>query len=137
MSVLSVVHGRSEVLEEAAPPALDLWFEDAGACVVVLVRGRLDVYTAPDFRKALDAGGLGGREVVIDLTGVHFLDSAGLGALASIGNALLRDGWRLGVAGEGFARLARIAGLAGAFVTGPTVASVVHQISPRAAPAPP
>ncbi len=49
---------------------------------VLAVHGEVDVYTAPQFREQLiqlvDAGQ---RHIVVDLEGVEFLDSTGLGVL--------------------------------------------------------
>ena len=54
----------------------------SGARTVVQVTGEIDVYTAPLLREELasliDAEH---RELVVDLTGVGFLDSTGLGVL--------------------------------------------------------
>lgn len=54
----------------------------SGTRTVVQVTGEIDVYTAPLLREELasliDAGNL---ELVVDLTGVGFMDSTGLGVL--------------------------------------------------------
>lgn len=50
---------------------------------------RLDAAVAPDFKQQVVALVQGGeRRIVIDLAGVSFLDSSGLGALVSILKAL-------------------------------------------------
>ena len=49
---------------------------------IVTVSGVLDVYTAPTLRDALDRLIAGGYpHLVIDLTGIEFVDSTGLGVL--------------------------------------------------------
>ncbi len=49
---------------------------------VVAVTGELDVYTAPALEEALgDLVDAGSVRVVVDLTGVSFMDSTGLGLL--------------------------------------------------------
>jgi anti-sigma B factor antagonist len=49
---------------------------------VVAVRGEVDLYTAPRLWEAIDAAMAGTpRELVIDLSGVTFLDSTGLNVL--------------------------------------------------------
>jgi anti-sigma B factor antagonist len=53
---------------------------DAGATLVVL-RGDLDLATAPELRECLVQVIEDGARIVIDLEGVGFLDSAGLGIL--------------------------------------------------------
>ena len=45
------------------------------------VSGDLDVYTAPQLKEALDKVGVAGKTVVLDLSGVHFIDSTALGVL--------------------------------------------------------
>jgi len=53
-----------------------------GGYSVVAVTGELDVYTAPALEEALgDLVDAGSVEVVVDLTGVTFMDSTGLGLL--------------------------------------------------------
>jgi len=55
--------------------------EESGATVVA-VAGEIDVYTAPRLREELVALIDGGRHrVVVDMAGVEFLDSTGLGVL--------------------------------------------------------
>ena len=51
---------------------------------VVAVHGELDLAGAPDLRRALSEAidENPGRQVVVDLEGVEFIDSAGLGVLA-------------------------------------------------------
>ena len=55
---------------------------DHGQRTVVHLGGEIDVYTAPLVRERLDEQILSGRtDLVVDLTGVTFLDSTGLGVL--------------------------------------------------------
>jgi anti-sigma B factor antagonist len=56
---------------------------DAGAVAVLAVHGELDMKTAATLRLALiqAIGEEPGRRVVVDLEGVDFIDSAGLGVL--------------------------------------------------------
>lgn len=58
--------------------------EKLGDTVVVHVTGEVDVFTAPQLREAL-VGAIeeGCREVAVDLQGVDFLDSTGLGVLVA------------------------------------------------------
>jgi len=49
---------------------------------VLAVKGEVDVYTAPRLReKLVELDSEGKRRVVVDLEGVEFLDSTGLGVL--------------------------------------------------------
>jgi anti-sigma B factor antagonist len=59
--------------------AIDVKRED-GATVLVL-RGDLDLSTAPDLREALVEVIDEGARIVIDMEAIDFLDSAGLGIL--------------------------------------------------------
>ena len=65
-------------------------------CTVVEVRGDLDMATAPQLRDGLqrlvDAGD---RQVVVDMAGVGFMDSSGLGTLVVTFQALRGAGGRL------------------------------------------
>lgn len=59
---------------------LDITIEESGDYTICRPAGELDAFTVGQFREALtDLGG--GRQLLIDLSGVPFLDSAGLGAL--------------------------------------------------------
>ncbi|MGN6752458.1 MAG: STAS domain-containing protein [Intrasporangium sp.] len=55
---------------------------DQGDRTVVSLGGEIDVYTAPFVRERLDEAVHEGRtNLIVDLTGVRFLDSTGLGVL--------------------------------------------------------
>ncbi len=55
---------------------------EIGDWAVLAVRGEVDVYTAPRLRERLiEIISRGARRVVVDLEGVDFLDSTGLGVL--------------------------------------------------------
>ena len=63
---------------------MDLGFEvdQRGRYAVLSVRGEVDVYTAPRLRERLiELVSQGSHQVVVDLEGVDFLDSTGLGVL--------------------------------------------------------
>src|SRR3989442_15394295 len=63
---------------------LSIETERIGDVVVLHVAGEVDVFTAPQLREAL-VGAIedGCRDVVVDLQGVDFLDSTGLGVLVA------------------------------------------------------
>jgi anti-anti-sigma factor len=49
---------------------------------VLQVHGEIDLYTAPEFRDALQQGvGQDPRALIVDLSDISYIDSAGLGAL--------------------------------------------------------
>ena len=81
---------------------------------VVTVAGEVDVYTAAQLRAALDEEIASGRShLVVDLDGVSFLDSTGLGVL--VGRLKLvrnSSGWlRIVCSNDRILRVFRITGL--------------------------
>ncbi len=61
---------------------LGLDVSEHGTATVLAVKGEVDVYTAPRLRERLvELVNQGKRSIVIDLEGVEFLDSTGLGVL--------------------------------------------------------
>jgi anti-sigma B factor antagonist len=75
--------------------SLDLRLEPiiAGDCAVVRVSGEIDVSTAPDLRDVLSHPGT--DHLVVDLRGVAFLDSTGLGVLVGALKRLQKRGGSL------------------------------------------
>jgi anti-sigma B factor antagonist len=66
---------------------------------VISVEGELHVSTAPEFSRALNASIADGRTaVVLDLTGVAFIDSTGLSVLLNALRRVTRRGGRLSIA---------------------------------------
>lgn len=63
--------------------ALEVAAGDRDDLVILTLRGELDIYTVPAFRRetaVLPAG----RSVVVDMDGVTLLDSSGLGAIVAL-----------------------------------------------------
>ena len=61
---------------------LGLDVEERDGFAVLSVRGEVDVYTAPRFRERLiELVSEGKHKIIVDLEGVDFLDSTGLGVL--------------------------------------------------------
>jgi anti-sigma B factor antagonist len=60
--------------------------EKARGCVVVTVAGEVDIQTAHALRDAVTVAAEFSHLLVIDLTGVTFLDAAGLGVLVEATN---------------------------------------------------
>jgi anti-sigma B factor antagonist len=86
-----------------------------GETCVVFAYGELDVASAGLLEDVLDtAVERGAKDLVADLSGVTFLDSSGLGALARCAESLGRRGGRLAVVASGRAvlRAIAVAGLA-------------------------
>lgn len=89
----------------------------AEGCVVV-ARGQIDLYSAPTFKTALvNAIESGKTEIVVDLTGVDFMDSTGLGVLVGAGKRLRPDGGSIAIVtnDDTIRRVFEISGLTGRF----------------------
>ena len=80
---------------EERPFDVRLARRDAG--VVVVASGEIDLWSAPEVREALDAREETKR-VVLDLRGVTFMDSSGLGLIVSEMQRAREQGFRFGVA---------------------------------------
>jgi anti-sigma B factor antagonist len=89
----------------------------ADEVAVVTLEGEVDLYTAPEFKEVLLRGiDEGARHVIVDLSGVTFVDSTALGVLVGGGKRLLDSG-SLGIvcSDDRIRRILEIAGLAGVF----------------------
>ncbi len=62
---------------------------------LVEVEGELDYFSSAHLRRHLD--GLDGRDIVLDLAAVSFVDAAAVGTMVSVDNRLNDDGHRLRV----------------------------------------
>ena len=73
---------------------LDVYSEDPGFTVIA-VSGEIDVYTAPKLREKLIAlVEAGSYHLIVDMDGVEFLDSTGLGVLVGgLKRVRAHDGW--------------------------------------------
>jgi anti-anti-sigma factor len=63
----------------------------------IVVGGEIDLATGPALRDALAEQMGHGQAVVLDLSGVTFIDSSGLAVLIEAVTAAKVDGWSLGV----------------------------------------
>ena len=117
----------------ATPPEehdVDLTLEtrEADGKTVVAVGGEIDVYTAPKLRdKITELVGEGVYELVIDLSGVEFLDSTGLGVLVGgLKKVRAHDGTLTLVCNQDrLLKIFRITGLAKVFVIHDDAASAL------------
>ncbi|MER6298952.1 STAS domain-containing protein [Kitasatospora sp. NPDC001539] len=82
---------------------------------VVRAYGEIDLDTAPRLRRDLSRALAEHRDVVLDLSGVTFMDCSGLGVLVDARNQADRQGSRLLLRGVGrpVARLLKLTGLTG------------------------
>ena len=74
-------------------PALRTTVERSEHSVMVCVHGELDLATAPALQRALlDAAADGPVDLVVDVSGVGFVDATGLGALLRAAEAVQAGG---------------------------------------------
>jgi anti-sigma B factor antagonist len=103
---------------------IETWPSDDGQQHVFVLRGSLDLATAPTVRAALlEAAQTDHELLIIDLTQLEFLDSTGLGALIGCSKRARETGGEVRmVVGEGqILRLLRITGLMNVFAVYPTL----------------
>ncbi|KAA1374788.1 STAS domain-containing protein [Aeromicrobium fastidiosum] len=75
--------------------ALTFTEDGAGDGTVLSVSGEIDMQTVPELRSKVDDLDVAHRTLVLDLHGVEFVDSSGLGALLGIKKQQDRGGGRL------------------------------------------
>ncbi|MEI2711809.1 MAG: anti-sigma factor antagonist [Nocardioides sp.] len=102
---------------------LTLATRDADASTIITVGGEIDVYTAPKLRDLItELVGQGRYHLVVDMSGVEFLDSTGLGVLVG-GLKKVRSNngsLHLVCSQERLLKIFRITGLAKVFQIHPT-----------------
>ena len=100
-----------------APGGFSVRTEDLGAATVLSVSGEVDMATAPDLEESIkDALERGSEVLVVDLSGVSFLASAGMSVLIG-GNQLAgeRTDFRLVATGSATLRPMELTGIADTF----------------------
>jgi anti-sigma B factor antagonist len=70
-------------------------YSDIQGFTIIAVSGEIDVYTAPKLREKLISLADGGSfQLIVDMEGVEFLDSTGLGVLVGgLKRVRSQDGW--------------------------------------------
>ena len=89
-------------------------YSDSPETTVIAVSGEIDVYTAPKLReKLVSLVESGNYHLIVDMEGVEFLDSTGLGVLVGgLKRVRAHDGWIDLVSTQGrILRIFRITGL--------------------------
>lgn len=102
--------------------------------VIVEVVGEIDISTAPELRSGLaELVGKGRREIVVDLSGLEFIDSSGLGVLVGGLKRARADGGSLDlvITRESIAKLFRIMGLVKVFEIYGSLEDALSNRSPR------
>ena len=112
--------------------AIEFSIEDrtVGEAHVVVVRGEVDLFTAPEFKQRVMAPiGAGIDHVVVDLMEATFIDSSSLGVLIGAHRRLKSRGRRLVVAcgQEAIIKTFRITGLDTVFTLTDSVEAAVRE----------
>jgi anti-sigma B factor antagonist len=96
----------------------------AGDWAIVSVSGEIDIASAPSLHEAVGTVSGSGAHVILDLSGVSFMDSTGLSVLIRAFRGLRDDGGelRIVVAGTRIPRLLEVTRLDRVFTTFSTVA---------------
>jgi anti-sigma B factor antagonist len=76
----------------------DVRLEQRPAGSVVVASGEIDLWSAPEVKSALADQGSRERAVVLDLRGVTFMDSSGLGLIVEANQRARKHGHRFAVA---------------------------------------
>jgi anti-sigma B factor antagonist len=101
---------------------------DGGPVPIVVVGGEVDVYSAPQLRNQLiEILESGPSTAIVDLTGVEFIDSTGLGALVAARTTAADRGGSLALVctHQRIIKLFTITGLDGVFRIHDTVAAAL------------
>ena len=116
---------------------IDIRNEHHGESVVYRLFGSLDIATAPTVRTALLEATDSARDLLVDLSGLEFIDSTGLGALIGAHRRALEHGGKVRlVVREGpIARLLNITGLVRVFEVFPTLEDGLAAQNAAVAPA--
>ena len=72
--------------------------EGAEAYSVIAVRGEVDLHTAPKVQYAIERAAAAARAVVVDMSGIAFMDSTALSALVRSKDTLQEQGTSLRLA---------------------------------------
>lgn len=93
---------------------------------VVSVAGELDMYTAPEFERALALNGSADSRVVVDLSGCTFIDSTGLGILVQANRHIGGNPLPIVAAGAEVLRAFEVSGLDRRFALHPSLESALN-----------
>jgi anti-anti-sigma factor len=91
----------------------DVRLERRDGGVVVIATGEIDLWSAPEVNAALAAHGTSDGRVVLDLRGVTFMDSSGLGLIVEATQRARKHGFQFAVAVGGASDVYRILEMSG------------------------
>jgi anti-sigma B factor antagonist len=136
-TVVAVEHAASDVTAGLEPPVsvpFSIELDRASSHAVVTVAGEVDIASSPRLRDAgLEAFGIEPTHVVMDLTGVTFIDSTGLSVLVLMRRRARTHRSRLSLIGNAKVEaLLRIAGLRMVFEVVPDLATALDDVDATA-----
>ncbi|MGA8259305.1 MAG: STAS domain-containing protein [Arenicellales bacterium] len=104
--------------------------ERDGGATVVRLTGDVDLQHSPEARKVLLAAAKGGRPVVVDLSGVSYIDSSGIASLVEGLQEARKSGGSLALAAvsEGAMRVLHLARLDKVFVIADDVSAAIAKL---------
>ena len=112
-------------------PGAELKISARGGCVVVALRGDLDVIGAADAEAAITALMTRGQSLVIDMSALDFIDCSSVGALLRV-QRLAREGGDVALAGpQPYVRRLALTGADEVFQVDPSVAAAVAGLAGR------
>jgi anti-sigma B factor antagonist len=76
-------------------PSFEVRVQRSAGRIRVVPRGELDLATAPQLERDVQAVRDGAEDVVLDLSQLTFIDSSGLRALIALDERAKAEGWRL------------------------------------------
>ena len=108
-------------------PRFDVSVEHTGSTAIVRLAGELDLATAPELSDVLRGLEPGCKRIILDLTGLEFIDSTGLRLAVTEHDRASLDGFEFVIAGAGGAvlKVLRLTGLDVTLPLAPDVASVL------------
>jgi anti-sigma B factor antagonist len=136
-TVVAVEHAASDVTAGLEPPVsvpFSIELERASSYAVVTVAGEVDIASSPQLRDAgLEAFGIEPTHVVMDLSGVTFIDSTGLSVLVLMRRRARTHRSRLSVIGSAKVEaLLKLAGLRMVFEMVPDLATALDDVDETA-----
>ena len=112
-------------------PCFDVSVERAGRTAIVRLAGELDLATAPELTDVLHGLEPGCKRIILDLTGLDFIDSTGLRLAVMEHDRASADGFEFVITGATGAvlKVLRLTGLDVSLPLAPDVASVLGDAS--------
>ena len=112
-------------------PLFDVSVELAGTTAIVRLAGELDIATAPELTEVLHGLEPSCNRVILDLTGLEFIDSTGLRLAVTEHGRASMDGFEFVITGAAGAvlKVLRLTGLDVKLPLAPDVASVLGDAS--------